>query len=449
METVRIHGGTLLHGSVRIQGSKNAALPILAATLAVRERCELKGCPRISDTERMADILRSLGCRLEDTADGRSVDASSLSYCTMPSEAITGMRSSLCLLGAMIGRCGEVSMEHPGGCVIGSRPIDLHLKALEQMGVRFAEQDGRLRATTVRLHGADITLAFPSVGATENILLAAVQAEGATHLTGAAAEPEVAALCEFLNACGAGITGAGTPKLTIPGRAAGALHGAEYRIPADRIVAGTYLFGCAAAGGSVYLEAAPWRQMRAVLDVAEQMGAGCRPDDEGLFVQMTGRARAIPVLRTAVYPGFPTDLQSAVLAALTAADGSSRIEERIFENRFRIASELRRMGADIHQTDERTVVVRGVDTLRGARVQATELRGGAALILAGMSAAGETEVTGCGYVERGYENIVRDLRSLGAWIDETDQGVDLPGHSGGAVGTAGGGGSVCKKSLYG
>lgn len=450
METVRIHGGAPLRGSVRIQGSKNAALPILAATIAVRERCELSGCPRITDVERMAALLESLGCRVRRTADGWSVDPSSLSYCRMPSEAVTGMRSSLCLLGALVGRCGEVTMEHPGGCVIGSRPIDLHLDALSRMGVTFGEQDGLLRASAARLYGAELTLAFPSVGATENILLAAVQADGATHLLGAAAEPEITALCEFLNACGAGITGVGTTELTVPGKTvSGELHGCAYRIPADRIVAGTYLFGCVAAGGSVMLEAAPWRQMNAVTETARRMGAKCRVSGAGLHVQMDGRPRALPLLRTAVYPGFPTDLQSAALTALAAADGTSRVEERIFENRFRVVGQLRRMGADIRQTDARTALVVGTKGLRGACVSAMELRGGAALILAGLAAEGATEVSGCGYVARGYENIIRDLRDLGAGIDETKQAMDPSGCGAGGAGAPGGSGSVCEKGIYG
>lgn len=450
METVRIQGGTPLHGSVRIQGSKNAALPILAATLAVGERCELPGCPRITDVERMAELLQSLGCRVVRTADGWSVDTAPLNYCRMPSEAVTGMRSSLCLLGALLGRCGEVTMEHPGGCVIGSRPIDLHLDALGRMGAVFEERNGLLRASAAQLHGAELTLTFPSVGATENIILAAVQAEGATHVAGAAREPEITALCEFLNACGAGITGVGTTRLTIPGRSGAAvLHGAEYRIPADRIVAGTYLFGCVATGGSIELAGAPWRQLGAVTELARRMGAECCVSGTGLHVRMNGRPQAVPRLRTAVYPGFPTDLQSAALAALTLADGNSRIEERIFENRFRVVGELQRLGADIQRINARTVLVSGTGRLHGARVEAAELRGGAALILAGLAAEGETIVSGCGYVARGYEDIIRDLRGLGAGIDETDQSVDPSGHSAGGAGAPGRSGSDCEKGIHG
>ncbi|MBR1852639.1 MAG: UDP-N-acetylglucosamine 1-carboxyvinyltransferase [Lachnospiraceae bacterium] len=437
MTAFQIYGGIPLQGKVKIQGSKNAALPVLAATLLTGDECVICNCPQIIDVQHMASILTSLGCKVRRREDGYLIDSTQAYCCGMEGEAITGMRSSLCLLGAMLGRFGEVVMEHPGGCVIGSRPIDLHLKALREMGVCFTETDGKLTGRVKRLHGARIHLAFPSVGATENVLLAAVLAEGNTELVGAAREPEIITLCEFLTACGAQIEGTGTSVLQI--RGVERLHGVRFRIPADRIVAGTYLFACTGCGGNVFLEEAPWGQMEAVIHVAECMGARCQVSggrtecrgydgkdkchcgcslepENGLYVQGPDRPWAIDRLRTAVYPGFPTDLQSMALAVLTIASGKSMVEETIFENRFRVLAPLRSMWADIELCTPEIAVVRGVPALHGARVEAQELRGGAALVIAGLMAEGKSEITGCGYIGRGYENICKDLRDLGARI---------------------------------
>lgn len=414
MESVHIRGGVALQGKVPVQGSKNAALPVLAATLLTKEGSYLRGCPRITDVHKMIQLLRSLGCRVVWREDGVYTEAASVCGSEMSGEAIRGMRSSLCLLGAVIGRCGSVVMEYPGGCVIGERPIDLHIWALGQMGVEFTEGDGRLHAVTKGLHGADIHFPFPSVGATENVILAAVMAEGDTQVEGAAREPEVEALCCFLNQCGAEIRGAGSSTLTICGGRR--LYGADYRIPADRIVAGTYLLACAAAGGNIFLEGAPVEQMEAVLRFAEQAGVQWTTQESGLYVQADGRPISVPHLRTETYPGFPTDLQSMALAVMAGAQGDCRVEETIFENRFRVVESLRRMGADIEILDKWNVLVHGTERLWGCRVEASELRGGAALVLAGLTAEGETIVEGCSYINRGYENIGRDFRELGARI---------------------------------
>lgn len=414
MDSIHIQGGVALQGKVRIQGSKNAALPVLAATLLTKETSCIYNCPKIADVHRMVSLLRSLGCSVKWMESGLCVNASGVCAGDMPQEAITGMRSSLCLLGALLGRCGEVVMEYPGGCVIGKRPIDLHIEALKCMGVTFREDAGKLHACSNGLHGGDITLSFPSVGATENIILAAVTAEGDTIIRGAAREPEITALCEYLEKCGAVIEGAGTSVLIIKGGRQ--LYGADYRVPADRIVAGTYLFACIGAGGSVLLESAPWEQMGAVIETAVRMGGQCIRVGEGIYVQAPGRPMAIGHLSTLPYPGFPTDLQSVVLAVLAAADGESIVEETIFENRFRVVVPLMRMGADICLADSCTVCVKGTERLHGACVEANELRGGAALIVAGLMAEGETNITGCPYIYRGYENICKDLRELGARI---------------------------------
>ncbi len=414
MDSIRIQGGVALQGKVCIQGSKNAALPVLAATLLTKETSCIHNCPRIADVHKMVSLLKCLGCGVRWEEGGIRVKPQQI-YCgEMPIEAIKGMRSSLCLLGALIGRCGEVVMEYPGGCVIGERPIDLHLSALAQMGVVFTEENGRLRGVTNGLHGAEIHLPIASVGATENILLAAVMAEGDTWVEGAAREPEVVALCRYLECCGAGIDGVGTSTLRI--RGGRPLYGADYSIPSDRIVAGTYLFACVGAGGSVFLEKAPWEEMRMVLQVAEQMGAQCTLAGNGVYVQAPERPRAIPLLRTAPYPAFPTDLQSMALSVLTVSEGESVIEETIFENRFRVVEPLCRMGANITVMDAHRVRIEGVERLKGKMVEAKELRGGAALVNAGLAAEGTTLVSNCSYIYRGYENICKDLRELGARI---------------------------------
>lgn len=414
MDSIHVQGGVALQGKVRIQGSKNAALPVLAATLLTKETSCIYNCPRIADVHRMVSLLRSLGLKVRWEENGIRVNAWNVCRGEMPADAVKGMRSSLCLLGALIGRCGEVAMEYPGGCMIGERPIDIHIYALQKMGVEFREEQGMLFAKAKGLHGANITLPFASVGATENIILAAVMAEGNTVIMGAAKEPEIDALCHYLEKCGAVIDGIGTGTLSIQGGRP--LYGTSYRIPEDRIVAGTYLFGAIATGGCVLLENAPYRQMEAVLAVAGEMGAQCDVTDEGIYVQAGERPRAVRAVRTSPYPGFPTDLQSMALATLAGAEGECRIEETIFENRFQVVKPLQTMGADISVINSGCVLVRGVEELHGAQMEAKELRGGAALLLAALSAEGESTITGCSYIYRGYENICKDLRELGARV---------------------------------
>ena len=413
MDSIRIQGGIALQGKVRIQGSKNASLPVLAATILTGDVSVIRNCPRIADVHSMVSLLKSLGCSVHWQEKGLVIDSSQVRRDEMPEDAVTGMRSSLCLLGALIGRCREVIMEHPGGCVIGERPIDLHLSALKQMGVEFTEKGNKLMARASGLHGTKICLPFPSVGATENIVLAGVMADGDTILEGAALEPEISALCRYLCCCGACIEGQGTGRLVIHGGRK--LRGTEYTVPADRIVAGTYLFGCIGVGGCVLLEQAPGKEMAAVLNTAEQMGGHVYCTPEGIYVQAPIRPAPIRIV-TKPYPGFPTDLQSVVLAVETMGRGCSRIDEAIFENRFRILEDLDKMGADTCQKDSHSVLIRGVEMLHGASVCAKELRGGAALVVAGLMAEGETVVSGCSYIYRGYENICRDFRELGARV---------------------------------
>ena len=413
MDSIQIDGGIPLQGQVKIQGSKNTALPILAATVLVRGTSRIENCPKITDVFQMQALLKSMGCKTTWEGSCLTVDASGVRECRMPSKEVKSMRSSITLLGALLARCGETVLDFPGGCVIGERPIDIHLSALGRLGATFEEKEDLLFARAGHLTGGEIHLKFPSVGATENTLLAAVLAEGDTWIHAAAREPEVVSLCRFLQGAGARIEGVGTETLHI--RGVKHLEESSFWIPADRIVAGTYLTGCMIAGGSIFLKDAPAGQMQAVLKVAEKMGVTFQETEEGLFVQAPKRLRTPEKIVTAVYPGFPTDLQSPFLVALAVSEGESVLTETIFENRFRIVDSLQKMGARI-RLEGRNVFVKGVSMLQGTVVQAEELRGGAALVMAGLGAGGHTHVTGCEYIYRGYENIGRDLRELGARV---------------------------------
>lgn len=418
METIYIHGGIALQGQVGIQGSKNAVLPVMAASILTRGTSVIGNCPRLTDVYHMQTLLESMGCTVVRDQDKIKITSGHVDLFHalrgMPEHAVRGMRSSIILLGALLGAVGEVRMEYPGGCVIGDRPIDIHIEALKKMNVIFEESGTGLSARTTGLQGADILLPVPSVGATENLLLAGVRANGTTVIRGAAREPEIKVLADYLTACGADITGAGTSTIVVQGTEA--LYGCEFRIPGDRIVAGTYLAACMAAGGEILLKGAPTEQMQAVMDYARKMGAQCQKTGDGMYVQVHERLSAPDRLVTGPYPDFPTDLQSPFLSALALADGECEIEETIFENRFHTVPYLQRMGADITQTDSRHVSVQGVELLYGFTVTAKELRGGAALVVAGVAAKGETVVDGGRFIERGYENICRDLRELGVRI---------------------------------
>lgn len=414
MDAIHIRGGNALFGETKIQGSKNAVLPVMAAALLTQDVCIIENCPHISDVQHMQQLLKSIGCKVDLTDHTLTIDARNVSEDTMAGESVTGMRSSIMLLGAMLGRVGEVTMDYPGGCVIGERPIDLHLNALRRMGVSVYEREGSFTARAKNLEGAVLRLPVSSVGATENIILAAVMAKGVTVLQNAAKEPEIVTLCEFLTEAGAVIEGIGGAVLIIQG--GHTLHGIRFRIPSDRIVAGTYLMSVLGAGGHIFLEDAPVAQMRNMLKVAEDIGAEISISREGLMIIADENKRAIPYLKTEVYPGFPTDMQSILMAALTTAQGISVIEETIFENRFRIVSQLRKMGASIEQQGKRQAVIVGVDSLLGCEVTAEELRGGAALVIAGCMALGETIVKNRHFIERGYEDICRDYQNLGVNI---------------------------------
>lgn len=414
MDSIHIYGGNFLRGETKIQGSKNAALPILAASLLIKGTSVIKNCPRIADVYHMQNLLQELGCFVSWAGSTVTVNALHVNDNRMSGESVTRMRSSVMLLGAMLGRLGDVTMAYPGGCVIGSRPIDIHLSALRDMGVEIEEQEQLFTAKAKKLQGTELHLPFPSVGATENIILASVTAEGITVLHGAAKEPEIEALCGFLKEAGADIEGVGGSSLIIKG--VEELHEAKYAVPADRIVTGTYLMAALAAGGSIFLENAPAEQLTAVLETAEKMGGCVTVNEEGVGIDVIHKLKALPYLKTEVYPGFPTDLQSPLMAALSLSQGQSIIEENIFENRFRIVDDLQRMGAEIEVVKNKAYI-NGVETLRGMDVEAEELRGGAALVVAGLAAEGKSVVRNRHFIERGYENICKDLRNLGADIN--------------------------------
>lgn len=414
MDSISIYGGYPLKGECAIQGSKNAVLPMLAATVMVPGTSVLHNCPRIADVGYMVKLLESIGCLVRWEADVISVDAGAVAGNELPREYVARMRSSVILMGAILGRLGEVRLGYPGGCVIGRRPIDMHLQALSNMGVELLEEGESLTARVKRLTGARIVLPFPSVGATENVLLAAATAEGVTVIENAAREPEIAALCDFLVQAGASLRReeAGG-RIWIEG--VESLKPCVCRVPPDRIVAGTYLFGCLAAGGEVFLRGAPDGQLQAPIELAARMGGIIRRDAEGLLVKAPERCQSPAYVRTEVYPGFPTDLQSPLMSALCLAQGECVMEEAIFENRFKMVEELTKMGADI-QVSGGKARVRGGRMLHGELVKALELRGGAALVVAGLAAEGETVVENRHFIDRGYEDIAEDFRCLGGRI---------------------------------
>lgn len=414
MDAIRIYGGKCLDGQTRIQGSKNASLPVLAATLLIQGTCEIENCPQISDVYHMLRLLESLGCKVTREEALVKIDTCQVSACDMPADSVGVMRSSIMLLGALLARVGSVRMDCPGGCVIGARPIDLHLRALRDMGVVIEEREGGFSASVSRLRGCVHKLPFVSVGATENLILASVLAEGTTVIMPAAREPEIQTLCEFLNLAGAKIAGSGSERLVIQG--VDRLEPVRFRIPADRIVAGTYLAACMCAGGRIFLEDTPEAHMRSVLSDAAQQGAALTSSPEGLTVVCHSRPVGCEKLVTGCYPAFPTDLQSLFMAVMAVSDGSGYIEETVFENRFRIVPELIKMGADITVCGNQAYV-NGRSSLQGAIVQAQELRGGAALVAAALAAQGTSIVTNRHYIDRGYEDIVADLRRLGADIE--------------------------------
>ncbi len=411
MNTIEVYESGPLKGEVFVQGSKNAALPVMTAAILIPGVTVLHNIPLITDILYMITILRSVGCVVERNGDSLYIDACHVNTSQIPQNAAGKMRSSIIFLGAMLARMHRAGIPYPGGCVIGKRPFDFHVDAMERMGAVVAAKEKMLTANVRNLHGADITLRFPSVGATESIILAAVLADGRTRIFNAAREPEIQELCGFLNAAGAKISGAGGSELLIDG--VSSLKPVEYRIRPDRIVAGTYAIAIAATRGNAHILNTPKEEMGALTDVLCKMGCEIKEEGRGIFVDGRNASAPCGYVRTGVYPEFPTDLQSPLLTMLCVQEGNSIIEETVFEGRFRTAFELEKLGADICVKDRRAYITGGC-RLHGAEVCAPELRGGAALVIAGLLASGKTIVHDAWFIDRGYADICGDLERLGA-----------------------------------
>lgn len=413
MSFYEICGGRPLRGELRVQGAKNSALPILAAALLAPGQSVIRNCPDLSDVTAALEILRLLGCRAVREGDAVLIDASQLTGCGIPDRLMREMRSSVIFLGALLARLGWAELSYPGGCELGPRPIDLHLAALRGLGAEIKEEQGQLTCTRGQgLTGRELCLSIPSVGATENAMLAACGARGVTTIVGAAREPEIVDLQRFLNAMGARVSGAGSPVISIQGGAP--LHGAEHTVMGDRIAAATYLCAVGAAGGGLRLTGADPADLAAVCCCLEEAGCRLRTDGEGMSITAPGRMRGIRTVRTAPYPGFPTDAQAILMAALAGGTGTTMMVENMFDSRYRHVDELARMGADI-QLAGRVAVVTG-SRLHGAEVRSTDLRGGAALVVAALGAEGVSRVSGLSHIRRGYQGLDDGLASLGADI---------------------------------
>ena len=417
MDIIRITGSKKLEGEVQLQGSKNSALPILAACVSVNGISVIHNCPSLTDVDAAVKILEYLGCRVTRRESALVIDSGDVKRSDIPQHLMHEMRSSIVFLAPLLSRFGSACVSTPGGCEIGLRPIDLHLNAMRKMGAVIEEESGILSCSCPNgLSGAKIVLSFPSVGATENIMIAAATAKGTTVLVNAAREPEIRDLAVYLNSCGAKIKGAGEGTIVIEG--VESLHGTEHSVIPDRIVASTFMAAAAATGGKVLIKGVVPSHITPVISAFEE--AGCRVDSGAsrLYICAPKRLGRVQTIRTMPYPGFPTDSQAIVMAMLCTADGTSMLIENIFENRFRHVQELRKLGAKI-DVEGRVAVVEGVESLKAAHVYAPDLRGGAALIVAGLAAQGVTEIENVRLIDRGWQDIEKSLSALGADIVRT------------------------------
>ncbi len=413
MTLLKIQGGTQLCGSVEVKGSKNASLAILSGVLLATEPVTVRNLPNVSDIRTKLRLLEQLGCRIFESSESITIDASNLRRAALDDEMVRSIRTSFYLLGPMLARLGSAKIPQPGGCKIGARPVDFHLKGLAALGAQIGLTGGYFDATTTGLTGAEIYLDFPSAGATQHLMTSACMAQGFTVLKNAAMEPEVVALADFLNRIGARVEGAGTSTITIHG--VEKLQGGDYSIPADRLQAGTYLLAGAVTKGEVTVEGVLPEHQVPIASKLLEMGADVDLGPDWVRVRGTKYPQAVSI-KTMPYPGFPTDIQQPMAAVLATAHGVSTVEETIYESRIGHISELNRMGAKI-RLEGRTSVITGVDHLQGCVVEATDLRAGAALVIAGLAAQGETIVRNVHHIDRGYENLEDALRLLGANIE--------------------------------
>ena len=412
MEKIVIKGGVPLHGEVQISGAKNSALPLLFATLLAKGQSEISNIPVLRDINTAVKLLRELGAEVTVQGDCYQIDSDKIKSIEASYELVKTMRASVLVLGPLLARFGQARVSLPGGCAIGARPINLHLKGLEALGAEIKLDHGYVEATAEKLRGAKISFDLPTVGGTENLLMAAALAEGETVLENAAREPEIVQLAEALNNMGAKIEGAGTAIIHIQGVTS--LNPLKCRVIPDRIEAGTFMIAAAITGGDVLIRGAVREDQEALISKLIETGTTIEPEADGLRV--IGPKKLAPVdIRTSVFPGFPTDMQAQFMALMTMAEGTSRISETVFENRFMHVCELQRMGADI-QIDGHSAIIRGTDQMTGAPVMATDLRASASLILAGLASENTTEVSRIYHLDRGYEKIEKKLAALGANI---------------------------------
>ncbi len=413
MEKIIVEGGVRLSGSITVSGAKNAVLPTIVASLLSEGDCRIQDVPHLADVKTISEVLAELGAKVHwDDNQTLNINCSDINKCEAPYDYVRKMRASVLVMGPLLGRLGKAKISMPGGCAIGTRPIDLHLKGFEAMGVRINMEHGNIMAEAPRLKGARIYLDYPSVGATENILMAGVLAEGTTIIENAAEEPEIVDLANFINNMGGKVRGAGTKVIKVEG--VKKLGPTTHTIIPDRIEAGSYMVAAVITKSTLHLENVISDHLKPVIAKLREAGAEIQETATGLIVTGRENIKAVDV-KTLPYPGFPTDMQAQFMALATVAQGTSIITETVFENRFMHAEELRRMGADI-KIEGCSAVVEGLPHLMGAPVKATDLRAGAAMILAGLVAEGETEISNIYHIDRGYDNIVKKLQSVGARI---------------------------------
>lgn len=413
MQSYVIEGGRPLTGELIIQGSKNAVLPLMAAALLNEGTTVLHNCPDISDVDKMLEIIRHIGCKAEKNKGNIIINALNVHCDKIPADMVKSVRGSMLFMGSMLARCGHIEMDYPGGCMIGARPVDYHLNAFKEMGAEVTYGENGIVCTCSGLKGSKIVLPFPSVGATENVILAAVKAYGETTIINAAMEPEITELCRLLNIMGADICGAGSRIIVI--KKGVSKCDTQYTVMSDRIAAGTYAYAAAITGGDICCIVNREDIMTGISVLCKKMGIKLKYGNDYVRVISAKRIRSIPYVKTEPYPGFPTDMQSQLMSVLAVGDGISIIEESIFEKRYHIIGELLKMGADIHAEESRAYI-RGVRSLKGAELYVKDLRGGAALIIAGLAAEGTTIVRDPGYIGRGYEKITDNLSELGGNI---------------------------------